>query len=96
MKEMSDNNRVGDLILPLCINVGAILLPVAYVQEKLDDLSAKRDAITTKIEQADPDEASSLEKLRRDLASVEAQIEPLDDSMEARLGHMRSRIADSA
>jgi hypothetical protein len=85
---MSDTNQVGKLILPLCVNVGAILLPVTHVRKELKDLNVKRDAIAADIEATDPEEVSALEKLKRDLAGVDAAITRMDDPMKARLGHV--------
>lgn len=93
---MSDNNQTDGLILPLCINVGPVQVPVTHVQKELEDLIAKRDAITADIEKADPDVTSTLEKLKRDLNGVNAAIIRLDDPMRARLGHIYTPIADSA
>lgn len=94
---MSDDNQTDKLIAPvLSINIGEILRPVTHVRKDLKELADKRDALVAEIEGTDPDDTNLLEKLKRDLAGVNAAIIRLDDPMKARLGHAYTPIADSA
>lgn len=76
----------------LIVIVGEILRPVTYVRKDLKELTERRDAITAEI----TEKVDQLEQLRRDLASVNARIKPMDDSMKARFGHDHTPVADSA
>jgi hypothetical protein len=94
---MSDTNQTDKLTAPvLSINIGEKLRPVIYVRKDLKKLTARRDAIVAEITAADPDKIDQLEKLKLDLASVNAAITRLDDPMKARLGHAYTPVADSA
>jgi EAL domain-containing protein (putative c-di-GMP-specific phosphodiesterase class I) len=94
--KVSDQPQTGGLSLPLCINVEDRQRAVEHVLKTLNELHAKRATITEEITTTDPDETDTLEKLQRELASIDARITPLDDSMKARLSHVYRPVTDSA